>query len=427
MRALLDASGDDLARLVRPARAWVPGGDSDEAGLDVFARAAWSGIAEPGDVVAGLARRGLGPAVALRLAVECVVERGGGGAGRGLETALRDSPAGDDLGRFSVDAALRRWAPRLQRWRAEASLRAAEALDIRLLVPGDPGWPAELDELGDHAPAVLWLRGAGELPAPAASVAVVGARAATSYGETVAADLGSGLSDRGLTVVSGGAYGIDGSAHRAALAAEAATVAVMAGGADRFYPAGHDELLRRVVRTGLLVAEAPCGTTPSRWRFLQRNRLIACLTAATVVVEAGRRSGSLNTAGHAQVLGRPVGAVPGPVSSPSSAGCHALIRSGLATCVTGVDDVLELVGPIGRGVSTGHGAGGAGPAPEVVDPRVVRVQDALSPRVERTTDEVAAASGLGADTVRGLLAEMEVDGLVVAGPAGWRRRGRARG
>jgi hypothetical protein len=271
VRALLDASGDDLARLVRPVRSWVSGGDSDEAGLDVFARAAWSGIAEPGDVVAGLARRGLGPAVALRLAVESVVERGGGGAGRGLETALRDSPAGDDLGRFSVDAALRRWAPRLQRWRAEASLRAAEALDIRLLVPGDPGWPAELAELGDHAPAVLWLRGAGELPAPAASVAVVGARAATSYGETVAADLGSGLSDRGLTVVSGGAYGIDGSAHRAALASEAPTVAVMAGGADRFYPAGHDELLRRVVQAGLLVAEAPCGTTPSRWRFLQRK------------------------------------------------------------------------------------------------------------------------------------------------------------
>jgi DNA processing protein len=146
-----------------------------------------------------------------------------------------------------------------------------------------------------------------------------------------------------------------------------------------------------------------------------------------VVVEAGRRSGSLNTAGHAQVLGRPVGAVPGPVSSPSSAGCHVLIRSGLAACVTGVDDVLELVGPIGRGAGGGGGPGGAGPAPEAVDPRVVRVQDALSPRVERTTDEVAAASGLGADTVRGLLAEMEVDGLVVAGPAGWRRRGRSRG
>jgi DNA processing protein len=267
---------------------------------------------------------------------------------------------------------------------------------------------------------VLWLRGAGALPAPPASVAVVGARAATSYGETVAADLGSGLSDRGLTVVSGGAYGIDGTAHRAALAADAPTVAVMAGGADRFYPAGHDELLRRVVSTGLVVAEAPCGTTPSRWRFLQRNRLIACLTAATVVVEAGRRSGSLNTAGHAQVLGRPVGAVPGPVSSPSSAGCHALIRSGLATCVTGVDDVVELVGPIGAG-------GVAGPVPETADPRVVRVQDALSPRVERTTDEVAAASGLGTDTVRAVLAELEVDGVVAAGPAGWRRVGRRRG
>ena len=421
MTALLRASGDRLAALAEPVRAWLPDSAGSETALDVFARAAWSGIAEPGDVVAGIARRALGPAVALRLAAESVESRGRAGGGTGLATALRASEASDDLGRLSVGSALARWAPRLDLARIEASLRAAATLDVRLTVPGDPGWPPALAELGDHGPAALWLRGAGALPAPPEAVAVVGARAATSYGEQVAADLASGLSDRGLTVVSGGAYGIDGMAHRAALASEAPTVAVMAGGPDRFYPAGHDDLLRRVVGTGLLVAESPCGTSPARWRFLQRNRIIACLTGATVVVEAGRRSGSLNTAGHAQVLGRPVGAVPGPVSSPSSAGCHALIRSGLATCVTSVDDVVEMLGP----ASLGDDRTAAPDAGD--DPHRLRVHDALSPRAERSTDEVAAASGLGTAAVRSILAEMEVEGLVTHGAAGWRRAGRSRG
>ena len=143
----------------------------------------------------------------------------------------------------------------------------------------------------------------------------------------------AGLVDRGFTIVSGAAYGIDGMAHRAALASGGTTVAFLAGGVDRFYPLGHEALLGRIAEQGAVVAELPCGSAPTKWRFLQRNRLIAAATEATIVLEAGMRSGSLNTAGHAAALGRPLGAVPGPVTSPASAGCHRLLREYDAVCV----------------------------------------------------------------------------------------------
>ena len=165
---------------------------------------------------------------------------------------------------------------------------------------------------GRRAPLALWIRGdARHFGRLDRSVALVGARAATGYGEHVAMESAAGLSDRGFVIVSGGAYGIDAAAHRAALASEGVTVAFLAGGVDRLYPAGNSELLRRIASEGVLVAELPPGSAPTRWRFLMRNRLIAAAASATVVVEAGRRSGSLNTAGHAAQMGRPLGAVPG--------------------------------------------------------------------------------------------------------------------
>ena len=176
------------------------------------------------------------------------------------------------------------------------------------------------------------------------AIAIVGSRSSTAYGEHVAATLSAGVADAGWTVVSGGAYGIDARVHRAALAADGATVAVMAGGVDRLYPLGNADLLARVLETGAIVAEQPPGFPPHRSRFLTRNRIIAA-AAATVVVEAAHRSGALSTAHHAAELGRPVGAVPGPVTSASSAGCHRLIRNG-AVCVTSPDDVLEMVTPL---------------------------------------------------------------------------------
>jgi len=420
LRRLTTAAVCDLAAMVRPRAQTAPGRDDADRLVDAFARGVWSGLAEPGDAAAGVVRRVLGPSESLRLALESLeARRGDADTGGGALRAALAAADPDEAPRVSIGAALSRWQPRAVVGRVTASFRAAAALGVRLVVPGDAEWPTALDELGDHAPPALWLRGPATVPEVARSIAVVGARAATAYGEQVAADLASGLCDRGFVVVSGGAYGIDGMAHRAALASEGDTVAVMAGGPDRLYPAGHDALLRRVVERGLLLAESPCGTAPARWRFLQRNRLIAALTAATVVVEAGRRSGSLNTAGHAQVLGRPVGTVPGPVSSPSSAGCHALIRAGLATCVTDADEVVELVRPATLAV----------PAPLVVDEGstdAVRVLDALSTRVERSTEEVAATAGLGLSTVRSTLVELESDGAVSRGDVGWRKRPRRR-
>lgn len=408
MNGLLTVSTADLADLVAPLR---PGADR---AVDAFALGAWSAVVEPGDVVGGLARRVLGPAVALRLVLESLDRRDAVTEPSLLGSALRNEgvdPAEVDDRRIA--RALSRWAPRTTDTRILSSFRAATALGLRLVVPGDDGWPPAFDDLGDHAPAALWLRGAAELPEVTSAVAVVGCRASTAYGEQVAADLGSALADRGFCIVSGGAYGIDGMAHRAALAADAPTVAVMAGGVDRFYPTGHDALLRAVVERGLLVSESPCGSTPSKWRFLQRNRVIAALSAVSVVVEAGRRSGALNTAAHAQALGRPVGAVPGPVTSPSSVGCHALIRSGLGVCVTTAADVVELI--------PGRSLADAGASPARDDPERVRLLDALSTRVDRGTDEASIASGLSTARTRGLLAEMEDEGLVTRAPSGWRR------
>jgi DNA processing protein len=414
VNGLLTVSTADLADLVAPLRSVA------DRAVDAFALGAWSAVVEPGDAVGGLVRRILGPAVALRVVLESLDRRVAAADPSLLGSALRNEgvdPAEVDDRRIA--RALSRWEPRTLDTRILSSFRAATALGLRLVVPGDADWPDAFDDLGDHAPAALWLRGAAELPEVASTVAVVGCRASSAYGDQVAADLSSSLADRGFCIVSGGAYGIDGMAHRAALAAEAPTVAVMAGGVDRFYPTGHDALLRAVVERGLLVSESPCGSTPSKWRFLQRNRVIAALAAVSVVVEAGRRSGALNTAAHAQALGRPVGAVPGPVTSPSSVGCHALIRAGLGVCVTTAADVVELV--------PGRSLPDSAAPPHQEDPERVRLLDALSTRVDRSTDEVSVASGLSTARTRGLLAEMEHEGLVARAPSGWRRRRRGEG
>src|SRR5690606_5565399 len=199
--------------------------------------------------------------------------------------------------------------PRMRHQAVVEALTGAVEVGARLLLPGDPDWPHRLDDLEAHAPLVLWVRGDVSLLSTVDSIGIVGARAATGYGEHVTAELSGSLAADGTVVVSGGAYGVDGAAHRAALGVGGRTIALLAGGVDRPYPAGHRELFDRIIASGALVAETPCGTAPTKWRFLARNRLIAALGAATVVVEAGWRSGSLNTAGHAAALGRPLGAV----------------------------------------------------------------------------------------------------------------------
>ena len=228
----------------------------------------------------------------------------------------------------------------------------------------------------------------------------------------MAAEIAGDLAATGTVVVSGGAYGIDGAAHRAALGVGGGTVAFLAGGVDRAYPAGHQELFARIRASGALVSELPCGAAPTKFRFLSRNRLIAALGAATVVVEAGWRSGSLNTAGHASSLGRPLGAVPGPVTSAASAGCHRLMREYDAQCVTNAAEVRELMGIEDHSPVTDESR---------EDPERTRLLDALSTRTPRSPTEIARMAGLAEESTRSLLGMLSLEGSVARDDAGWRR------
>ena len=377
-----------------------PFGDGldDEAAAEVYARVAWSHVAEPGDADAGALIGALGPAVALDTVASSV-----------------PTPVGE-LDGLAARHAWARWRPRLDGDAVFRSLRAAHRIGAMLITPAASDWPESLNDLGAHAPVAVWVRGTVDAWRSTA-VAIVGARAATSYGEHVAADLAAGIGAYGGAVVSGAAYGVDGAAHRAALAVGSPTVAFLAGGVDRAYPRGNSALIERIAEVGALVSELPPGAAPTKWRFLQRNRLIAALGAATVVVEAGWRSGSLNTAGHAVSLGRPLGAVPGPVTSAASAGCHRLLREYDAVAVTGADDAWELVGRLdAREVERADGAMG-GPRTDAA----TRVVDALSTRAGRSTDEAARGAGLSVAETGSLLGLLELEGRVRRDDRGWRR------
>jgi DNA processing protein len=326
--------------------------------------------------------------------------------------------------------------------RAEADLRATHRLGARLLTPEDPDWPALAfaafrriamaaaqvpgtrrgsiaDELVE--PLALWVRGPGRLAELSdRAVAVVGARAATGYGAFVAEDFGYGLGAAGFTVVSGAALGIDGASHRGALAAEAPTIAVLAGGIDQTYPREHSGLLARIQRTGLLVSEYPPGTVPARHRFLVRNRLIAALGAGTVVVEASGRSGAQRTARDAAALGRPVLAVPGPITSAMSVGCHELLRDQHAVLVTRVEEVIEAVGRIGIDLAAPPPAAPAR-ATDGLDAEALRVHDALPARASRSTYRISVESGVPIAAVRAALPELERRGLIERTEGSWRR------
>jgi len=305
-------------------------------------------------------------------------------------------------------------------------LTDAARLGLRFLVPGDPEWPVQLDDLAVAAPLQnrggvplgLWVRGPARLDELAGSVAVVGSRSATTYGADVAADIAAEVATADRAVVSGAAFGIDLAGHRGALAGGGTTIAVLACGADRAYPAAHRQLIEHIAAHGAVVSEAPPGWAPTRLRFLARNRLIAALTLGTVVVEAAVRSGALNTANWATRLNRQVLGVPGPVTSAPSQGVHQLIRSGAATLVTSGADVLEAVGAAGEHLTA-----------EPRGPR--RSRDRLTTRQQQVLDAVPAArpapdasvartAGIGLADVRGVLAALADRGLVEQEPGGWR-------
>jgi DNA processing protein len=394
MTGLLGLDADAVATAARAVR-------PDDRDLDeAFARGAWTGIAEPGDGVAGALLQAYG-------AVDALDALANGGP-----------PTGDP----ALTAGFERWHPRVDAATLLRAFHNAAHLGIRLLLPHDAGWPPGLDDLGVHAPLALWALGQeAVLPALRRSIALVGARAATGYGEQVAAEAAAGLVDRGFAIVSGAAYGIDGTAHRSALASGGVTVAVLAGGLDRFYPSGHAALLQRIAREGVVLAELPCGFAPTKWRFLQRNRLIAAISGATVVLEAGARSGSLNTAGHAAALGRPLGAVPGSVFSAASAGCHRLLREYDAVCVRDAADMAELVTGVDGEQPT---LPGMEPA---LDPLERRVLDALS-RTPRSPLEIARRAGVSLGDAVAALGMLSLTGGAAERTGGWcgadERRGR---
>jgi len=389
---------DDRASDVRPAALDV----REEEAAEVFARAAWTVLTEPGDRAAAEVLEALGAPAALELLVA--------GATAGAVEAAMGEAGHPPAHPAALTAALDRWRPRVSAATVRRAIESAHRRRVRLVVPSDTAWPGGLDDLGDGRPTALWVMGELErLSWFGRSIAIVGARAATGYGDHVASEFAAGLAAREWAIVSGGAYGIDGSVHRAALAVDGATVAFLAGGLDRFYPSGHEELLSAVASRGLVISEVPCGVAPTRWRFLMRNRLMAAATLATVIVEAGARSGSLNTAHHAADLGRPIGAVPGPITSPSSAGCHRILRELPSECVTSVAEVEALVEAV------------AFEQPEAAQesPDRVRVIDALSRKRPRDIDDIARRTGMSHVEVTRVLGPLELERRVAELDEGW--------
>lgn len=346
----------------------------------------------------------------------------------GLVRRVGPVEAAERVCRGAVDAAvMQRTEARREYDGAAADVEILHRRGGRLVTPDDEEWPHLAfasfggnplrDKSQGHPPLTLWVIGPVRLDEVCQrAAAIVGTRAATAYGEHVAADLSAGLAEHDVAIVSGGAYGIDGAAHRAALAADGITVAVLAGGVDVLYPAGHSALLHRIATNGLLISEYPPGVRPARHRFLTRNRLVAALSGATVVVEAGLRSGAASTAAWARALGRVVCAVPGPVTSAASAGCHVLLRSG-AELVTRADEVREIVGRAGE--LADEPPHPANPLDALSETECL-VYEALPARGAHTPDEIAAAAGLPAAGVLGTLAMLEIAGLVQRQDGRWR-------
>lgn len=353
-------------------------------------------VAEPADRRVGALVRSLGP-------VEAVDRIATGRSGLPEESGIRARLATFDL---------------------KSAYETAHRLGVHLLHRGSPQWPTQLDDLGDSRPFALWVLGAASLRLTALrSIAIVGARAATPYGESVARDWAAHLAGAGSTVVSGGAFGIDAAAHRGAMDAGGMTICVVAGGVDIAYPRAHELLLARIADEGLIVSESPLGEGVRRRRFLSRNRIIAALTRATVVVEAALRSGTTATANAAASLNRPVLAVPGPVTSPASAGCHHLIREAGAVLASCPEDVLDIVSPVGS--SAAREAPDLARAVDTLTERQARILDAVPPRGAIGMDRLIEVAGLPAAAVAESVGMLAARGFIRADADGWRLAGRA--
>jgi DNA processing protein len=378
-----------------------------------LARATLCAVAEPGNTLLGGLVVRLGP-----LGAVAAIRAG----------APPDDLVASDRARHQLNEHLASWRIRLSAADPVADLTVCGKFGGRLVCPGDAEWPSQLDDLGDARPHALWLRGPGDLRYGCLrSLALVGARAASSYGLRVAADLAAELSERGWTVVSGGAMGIDAAAHRGALAADGDTVAVFANGIDAPYPPRNDGLFAEMARRALLVSESPPGTHPTRLRFLVRNRVIAALTRGTVVIEAAARSGALNTATHAGKLDRAVMVIPGPITSRTSVGCHKLLRdTPPARCVTNAAEIIEEVGQFGADLAP-EPRGPIHPR-DGLEPTARQVLEAIPARGGAGPAQIAVKAGIDLNTARSRLGILAAAGFIERCDQGWRlprtRKGR---
>jgi DNA processing protein len=356
------------------------GSYSTERAIDLVAAAAISIVTEPGDRMAGALAKALGPQGLLQLLID------GFEPARVLE-AVHQARAADYLTEIfgdlpgTINDSRQRWLPRFSKQAVVNLFQRAKRLDLSMLLQGDDDWPTGLNDLEEGAPALIFAQGNFKLLSGLTSgVSIVGSRACTEYGAKVTAKLVSELAFYKRLTVSGGAIGIDSHVHSQSLRNSLPTVAVMAGGLDRKYPSSNSKLFQAIARNGVLIAELAPGVAPTRWRFLQRNRLIAALTPTTVVIEAGIRSGSIRTANNAIELDRELFSVPGPLTSASSAGTNSLIAEGKAKAL--IDTKLVTS--------------------EVIEPArfqdgsalLVRAQDALRDLRQATGEQIAKAAGL---------------------------------
>lgn len=388
-----------------------PDCDENQA-QDLFAAIAWSVICEPGDGFAGLLVSLLGQDVALESELNHLSPQR---IRQQILSSHGDASVLESFGSFEKAYAIsrERWRPRISMNLVREAIYRIRKVDGIVLSPNSEFWPQQINDLGFHSPMALWVQGSRDALAKLeTSIAVVGSRASTTYGESATDAMVGALVPKGYSIVSGGAFGIDAAAHRSALAMQGNTVAVMAGGVDRFYPSGNADLLRRIVQTGAVVSELPPGTVPTKWRFLQRNRLIAALANCTLVVEANWRSGALNTVTHSERLDREVFAIPGPITSPKSAGTNKLIADERARLIVDPEDLLDRLGVQARKVSATELAG--------LGAIEVRVLDALGFDCLEVS-EISAAAGLTRDEARYGLGILELEGIVLRRDNAWAR------
>lgn len=351
---------------------------------ELLARVAWNYLVEPGDRIAGLLVQELGAEQAMAKFLQ-----------NSLEPLL-------ELGSGELASAFERWRPRLVTGRASELLRQASVRGIHPILPSDPQWPSGFADLGQHQPIMLWSIGSRTaLSSLQNAISVVGSRTVTNYGNWATTEIVSELCALGVATISGGALGVDSVVHRSTLRFDGTTIAVMAGGLFNLYPSGNQELFEKIARTGLLISEMAPDARPTRWRFLQRNRLIAALGQAVLVTEAGYRSGSINTANHALDLARPVFALPGQVNSPNSAGCNRLILEGKAEIIA---DIADLPYQLGLREPTLNPQSSLGSLE-------LRLFDVLTDRYQEES-AIAALAGLNSSELRIAIGGLELLGLV---------------